>query len=197
MKTLIPEKTAINRGHSYSTELVTAQLQSTPDFYALDYGCGTGRNIAYMLDNSHCTHIYGTDTLEQILLQKTSHDTLRDRGIAILTSQAYPDNFFDIILNSFVLNVVTDDIKKTILADIYRLLREGGTAVIEVRTKKDIDSIKSKTPSGDGYIVSRGSYSTYQEAVSYVKLEALCTEIGFKIEAHHSTSTKHIITVSK
>ena len=43
-----PELTAISIKHSKSAEMLAEMAQNT-DGFVLDYGCGTGRNMNYLL----------------------------------------------------------------------------------------------------------------------------------------------------
>ena len=156
-----PELTAISIKHSKSAEMLAEMAQNT-DGFVLDYGCGTGRNMNYLL------------------------------------SQGIVSCGCDIILCSHVLNVIHDDaVKIAIVSDIARLLKTGGLAYIEVRTKHDVEAAKTKEAFGNGYVIKKGSAYTYQEAISKAGLEWLCRQAHLKVVAHICNSSKHIICVQK
>ena len=192
---LRPELTAISTKHSKSARMIANLM--TDDSTILDYGCGTGRNMAYLLEQgAHC--LCGTDIPEQLKAQEAKHNALREKGCLIMDSAYYASNSIDLILCSHVLNVIeSDSVKQNVVNDIADLLAKGGKAIIEVRTAHDIESAKTKEACGNGYAIKKGSAYTYQEAISKAKLEDLCKNAGLKIVDHICNSSKHIITVEK
>ena len=191
-----PENTAIDTRNSKSAVMVADKVKENTK--VLDYGCGTGRNIKYILEKTNAIVVDGTDIIQQLKKEKAKHDILREKGSLIELSEKLPSNYYDIILNSHVLNVVEkDEIKENILADMYDKLLEGGTAIIEVRTKKDIEGAKTKEPHGDGWKIKKGNSYTYQEAISKQKMETLVKNAGFKIVEHVFNTSNHIIIIRK
>lgn len=191
-----PENTAIDTRNSKSAVMVADKVKENTK--VLDYGCGTGRNIKYILEKTNAIVVDGTDIIQQLKKEKAKHDILREKGSLIELSEKLPSNYYDIILNSHVLNVVEkDEIKENILADMYDKLLEGGTAIIEVRTKKDVESAKTKEKYGDGWKIKKGNSYTYQEAISKEKMINLVSKVGFKIEEHICNSSNHIIIIRK
>ena len=190
-----PELTAISIKHSKSAEMLAEMAQNT-DGFVLDYGCGTGRNMNYLLSQGIVS--CGCDIQEQLDAQADKHLALMEKGCLILPAENFGDAQFDFILCSHVLNVVYDDqVKIAILSDIHRLLTDNGVAVIEVRTQKDVESAKTKEACGNGYVVKKGSSYTYQEGISKAKMEMLCRNAGLKVVSHVCNSSRHIIVVSK
>lgn len=191
-----PENTAIDTRNSKSAVMVANEVKENTK--VLDYGCGTGRNIKYILEKTNAIVVDGTDIIQQLKKEKAKHDILREKGSLIELSEKLPSNYYDIILNSHVLNVVEkDEIKENILADMYDKLLEGGMAIIEVRTKKDVESAKTKEKYGDGWKIKKGNSYTYQEAISKEKMINLVSKVGFKIEEHICNSSNHIIIIRK
>ena len=191
-----PENTAIDTRNSKSAVMVADKVKENTK--VLDYGCGTGRNIKYILEKTNAIVVDGTDIIQQLKKEKAKHDILREKGSLIELSEKLPSNYYDIILNSHVLNVVEkDEIKENILADMYDKLLEGGTAIIEVRTKKDIEGAKTKEPHGDGWKIKKGNSYTYQEAISKQKMETLVKNAGFEIVEHVFNTSNHIIIIKK
>lgn len=190
-----PELTAISTRHSKSAEMIAEMAQGSTEF-VLDYGCGTGRNMNYLLSSGIIS--CGCDIPEQLEAQHDKHLELMEKGCLIMEAQYFGDNQFGFILCSHVLNVVYDDqVKIAILSDIHRLLTDNGVAVIEVRTQKDVESAKTKEACGNGYVVKKGSSYTYQEGISKAKMEMLCRNAGLKVVSHVCNSSRHIIVVSK
>jgi hypothetical protein len=98
-----------------------------------------------------------------------------------------PDKTYDYIINSAVLNVVEQDIRDSIVFDIWNHLAPGGVAVFGVRSKTDVLGAKSayiiNAENGEVIDRMRGSYQkgfTSSELFQYIgKLlpEAALTQI--------------------
>ena len=189
------EKTAIDTRQALTAKLVVENL--LPNDKILDYGCGTGRNIRYIKDNAQENiTIAGCDIMEQLYRNAEKHNKLREQDVCIFLADQVPENEFDIVLNSHVLNVIADDeIKQSVVNNIYKTLKEGGHALIEVRTKKDVEGAKHKVPYGDGWHITKTN--TYQEGITKEKMIELVTNAGFTIEEHVFKSNVHYIIVQK
>lgn len=190
-----PELTAISTRHSKSAEMLAKMAHNT-DGFVLDYGCGTGRNMNYLLSQGIVS--CGCDIQEQLDAQADKHLRLMEKGCLVLLSENFGDNQFEFILCSHVLNVIeSDTTKQNVVNDIARLLAKGGKAIIEVRTAHDIESAKTREAYKNGWIIKKGNAFTYQEAISKDKLEDLCINAGLKVVIHSCNSSKHIIVVEK
>ena len=58
------ENTAIDTKHSKSADKIVETLKDGNK--VLDYGCGTGRNIRYIIENTNNVITDGTDIVEQL-----------------------------------------------------------------------------------------------------------------------------------
>lgn len=207
---ITPEVTAMNVSReSESARLIEKKVKLNShlknngcmDISVLDYGCGLGRNIKYLIENSVCW-VDGCDTHDQI--QNIKKDTSKmeyfnERNVMLAHADYYKKYGikYDMILNSHVLNVVPDDIKKIIISDMYELLKDGGQAVIQVRTESDVASAKTKEKYGDGWLIKKGKETTYQEGITKEKMNRMLTDAGFKIINHRFTKSIHIVEVVK
>ena len=190
-----PELTAIDTRNSKSAEMVADV--ATEEIKVLDYGCGTGRNIKYIKNNTPAI-VHGCDIPEQLEKEKEKHSKLMDERTVIAPATELENEAYDVVLNSHVLNVIeSDEVKKIVVADIFQKLKEGGKAIIEVRTEKDVQSAKTKEKYGDGWKIRKGSSFTYQEGITKEKMISLVSSVGFKIEEHIYNSSRHIIQVVK
>ena len=190
-----PELTAIDTRNSKSAEMVVDV--ATEEIKVLDYGCGTGRNIKYIKNNTLAI-VHGCDIPEQLEKEKEKHSKLMDERTVIAPATELENEAYDVVLNSHVLNVIeSDEVKKIVVADIFQKLKEGGKAVIEVRTKSDVEGAKTKEKYGDGWKIRKGSSFTYQEGITKEKMVNLLSTVGFKIEEHIYNSSRHIVVASK
>ena len=190
-----PELTAIDTRNSKSAEMILEF--TTEETKILDYGCGTGRNIKYIKNNSPA-RVDGCDIPEQLEKEKEKHSKLIDKRTVIAPAIELEKESYDVVLNSHVLNVIeSDEVKKIVVADIFQKLKNGGKAIIEVRTKQDVEGAKTKEKYGDGWKIKKGSSFTYQEGITKEKMVNLLSNIGFKIEEHTYNSSRHIVVASK
>lgn len=190
-----PELTAIDTRNSKSAEMVANV--ATEEIKVLDYGCGTGRNIKYIKNNSPAL-VDGCDIPEQLEKERDKHSKLMDERTIIAPASELKNENYDVVLNSHVLNVIeSDEVKKIVVADIFQKLKNGGKAIIEVRTKQDVEGAKTKEKYGDGWKIKKGSSFTYQEGITKEKMINLVSSVGFKIEEHIYNSSRHIIQVVK
>ena len=195
-KKIKSELTAINTGHSTSADIIGRVLQNNTDIKALDYGCGTGRNIDYIYDVYHQV-VDGCDIPEQLARQK--YEKAEENGSIVTLAKYLPCSSYEIILCSHVLNVILDDnVKQFVIDDIARLLKIGGSCYLEVRTKSDINSSSTKKEYQEGYIIPRGKNSaTYQEIVGQEKIERLAKNAGLSTYTLVDNSSKHIVVLTK
>ena len=190
------ENTAIDTKHSKSADKIVEMVKDGNK--VLDYGCGTGRNIRYIMDSTNGIIINGTDIIEQLEKQHDKHDILRKKGVCIDISSNIKNNYYNYILCSHVLNVIDNDgVKLNVLQDIHNKLINSGIAIVEVRTKKDVESAKTKEKYGDGWKIKKGNSFTYQEAITKEKMETLVKNAGFEIVEHVFNTSNHIIIIRK
>lgn len=198
---ITPESTAMNvtvESESARQLEKLIKLEGNKAFEVLDYGCGLGRNIKYLLENTNC-FVDGCDTEEQVKninkdVEKMAY--FKNQASTITTSDKL-EGGYEFILNSHVLNVVMDNVKEFIISDMYRLLAKNGKAVIQVRTESDVTKATSKEKYGEGWLIKKGKDTTYQEGITKEKMTRLLTNAGFKIINHRFTKTIHIVEVTK
>ena len=187
------ELTAINTRHSKSAEMVLEMVKEGEN--VLDYGCGTGRNLMFLNEQKKGINLVGCDIEEQLKHSLEKHNNVRNAGIEVVETSKV-EGKFDYILCSHVLNVIeSDSIKEGVLKDIKAHLKEGGKAIIEVRTIKDVEGAKSKIAHGNGYKIKKGKNFTYQEGISKEKMAEMIANAGLSIEEHICNNSKHIVVV--
>jgi len=104
-----------------------------------DLGCGTGRHLVFLAREGF--EVHGTDISERGL--EFASKWLKREGLqaelkqADMTSIPYPEGFFDAVISIYVIYHNTlANMKKTI-AEIHRVLRPGGLALLTFISKND------------------------------------------------------------
>jgi SAM-dependent methyltransferase len=99
-----------------------------PDARLLDCGCGTGANIDLL---SRFGRAYGFDLSETGL--RFAADAGRTRlARASVTAAPFPDGAFDVVTSFDVLYSLESCDERAALAEMFRLLKPGGFAIINV-----------------------------------------------------------------
>lgn len=113
---------------SFVTPLVHAATAGLPNARILDCGCGTGANLALL--NRFGT-AYGFDLAETGL--RLGREAGRRRlARASVTAAPFPDAAFDLVTSFDVIYSLADVDERAALAEMYRLLRPGGHAIVNV-----------------------------------------------------------------
>lgn len=104
----------------------------------LDLGCGAGRHLVYLAKEGF--DVYGVD-ISGTALEYTRH-WLNQEGLAAelkqsdMTALAYPDGFFDAVISIFVIYHGTVESMTKAIAEIYRVLKAGGLALLTFPSKR-------------------------------------------------------------
>lgn len=137
--------------------------QSTPRI--LDCGCGTGANLALL---GSFGQVYGFDLSEAGLC--LGHEAGRTRLVrATVAAAPFPSGAFDLVTSFDVLYALPAQAEQAAIAEMYRLIRPGGYALVNV--------------AASGWL--RGSHSVLShELRRYTRptLRRLLTTAGFVIE---------------
>jgi tellurite methyltransferase len=104
----------------------------TPGMRILDAGCGSGRNLVYLLGQGF--EVFGVDS-DPRALQATRHlaasmapelpaDNFRLENVEAMS---FPDAFADVVISSAILHFAhSDDHFRAMLQDSWRVLKPGG-----------------------------------------------------------------------
>lgn len=152
-----PELTAIHR-KTPSLPVRLALKECLVKSVILDYGCGTGRDVRFLRYKGYKTT--GWDPFYSA--QK------------ILSHEKYLSIFC-----TYVLNVVFRTNRLTILKDIRYLLASSGTAIISVRSAKEIEEkamMQKWRRYKDGWLTKR---NTFQKGFTSTELAILLRKNGF------------------
>ena len=111
-------------------QLLRGRLQ--PGMRVLDAGCGSGRNLVYLLRSGY--EVFGADSdVDAIEAVRALAATLAPQlpganfRAEAVEEMSFPDAFADAVLSSAVLHFARDDRHfEAMVADMWRVLRPGG-----------------------------------------------------------------------
>jgi ubiquinone/menaquinone biosynthesis C-methylase UbiE len=113
---------------AFITPLLREAAAGRPRARLLDCGCGTGANVA-LLDTFG--RAYGFDLTEVGL--RIGRESGRTRlARATVTAAPFPSAAFDIVTSFDVLYSLADADEQSAIAEMYRLLKPGGFAIVNV-----------------------------------------------------------------
>lgn len=91
----------------------------------LDFGCGTGNSVAFLLSELQAEHVTGIDTSEQSLVQARAR--YPSNTTTFVTSAHHtPDEEFDLAFCNGVFHHIPVELRSGIVEDIYRSIKPGG-----------------------------------------------------------------------
>jgi ubiquinone/menaquinone biosynthesis C-methylase UbiE len=103
-----------------------------PGDRVLDLGCGTGY-FARMLARVPGTHVVGLDASPEMVAYATRRARKQPNcrfDVGAAEKLAYPDASIDVVVSSLFLHHVPADTQPQVIAEIQRVLRPGGKALI-------------------------------------------------------------------
>ena len=103
-----------------------------PGSRILDAGCGSGRNLVYLLQAGY--EVFGLDpdatsirTVQQLASRLAPHLPSDNFRVEAIERSSFPDAFADVVLSSAVLHFARDDEQfAAMLRGTWRVLRPGG-----------------------------------------------------------------------
>ena len=103
-----------------------------PGMRVLDAGCGTGRNLVYLLQSGF--DVFGVDAdgesieaARRLAAQLAPHLPAENFRLEPVERMSFPDGFADVVLCSAVLHFARDDEQfMAMVREVWRVLRPGG-----------------------------------------------------------------------
>lgn len=100
----------------------------TPGENVLDVGCGTGTLVIALKPKVGTSQVHGIDASPEMIAVAKEKVAGSDVGfqIGLIEAIPFPDGSFDLVTSSLMLHHLPDDLKRTGLAEIRRVLKPGG-----------------------------------------------------------------------
>ena len=118
----------------FVSPLVRAATEGRSDVRILDCGCGTGANLDPL---ARFGQAYGFDLTESGL--RFGREAGRTRlARATVTSVPFPTAFFDLVTSFDVIYALEERDERAALAEMYRLLKPGGHAIVNVAAMESL-----------------------------------------------------------
>ncbi|WP_224982954.1 class I SAM-dependent methyltransferase [Geomonas agri] len=145
----------------------------------LDYGAGLLRNALYLTEEGF--QVYAADVPEQVKALAVHPEAGRLAGLLTVGELAQAGLGVDLVLCTFVFNILTTRRKKQYLDNVVANLRPGGLFLIEVNSRQE------DAPCGS---VLQHYYSCDGNAKSYChdKLDLQLAPFGLKRVCHYYSS---------
>jgi len=144
----------------------------------LDIGAGTGRFVLPLTEAGYV--MYGLDISERML--KIAKSKSRDEALNLVVANAkaipFKDNTFDCIISYRTLIHIPD--YKNVIKEISRVLKPGGTAILEFNNKFSISTL-ARMRRKLRRILKTSKVVTDPHVVSYFELRKSCLDTDVKI----------------
>jgi tellurite methyltransferase len=122
-----------------------------PGMRILDAGCGSGRNLVYLLNEGY--EVYGVDQDARAVAALPSDHFRNER----IEEMSFPDAFADVVLSSAVLHFARDDDQfRAMLQGTWRVLKPGGLLFCRLASSIGIENRIEKI-SGRRFLLPDGS----------------------------------------
>jgi SAM-dependent methyltransferase len=135
------------------------QLRERGARRVLDLGCGAGRHVIYLARAGF--DVCGVDLAENglahtraWLARENLSAELKQGDIAQIP---YPDEFFDAVISVYVIYHITYPEMQRVVAEIHRVLKRGGSALVSLQSKRGWRYQQGKEIEPDTFVTDVGA----------------------------------------
>jgi len=151
----------------------------------LEVGCGSGANVWYLAREGFSVYgIDGSETAINVCAERLKKEGLKaEIKIGDMSTLPYSDKYFDVVIDIASIQHNTPDEIKKIIAEIYRVMKAGGSFFSFTRSDKDYlfghgwkiaENTFTDIPIGDAKGVGKMHFFTVPE------IKELLAKTGFK-----------------
>jgi SAM-dependent methyltransferase len=106
----------------------------------LDFGCGWGRIIRFFLKDVTATKLWGADPMDEMIsLCKQQNRWCNFEAIRTKPPSHFQENTFDLIYSFSVFSHLSEEMHKSWLPELRRILRPGGLLIATTRGREFIE----------------------------------------------------------
>jgi len=127
------------------------QIKLKKGMKLIELGCGTGRGLSYIKINFPELEVYGADYCkENIEYGKKAYGKTGSIFNHVQAQETqFPDNSFDFIISSHVIEHVLIKDGKKFMEEIHRMLKKGGYAFVGTPNRKQGQDLYAQNPKDD------------------------------------------------
>jgi SAM-dependent methyltransferase len=111
-----------------------------PESRVLDFGCGSGRTLRWWVQRPDRPILHGTDVDQESLQWAREHLPVEIHHNDPLPPLPFPDRHFDLIYAISVFTHLDEQYQDKWLAELGRVLKDDGVALLSVRSAQDLAS---------------------------------------------------------
>ena len=179
-----PENTSIKKGLSKSVKDNLDIIKGN----VLDYGAGKLRNSLFLSEQE--INLYATDLDVQVL----KWDKKEKINFLFLDDLKKYKNFFDVVLLTFVLNVIVEEKERIeILKNIKEILKKDGILIVETRTLQSFRKRHKREKFKDGYVLKKQGFYTFQKIFEKEEIEKLILDHFLILESKKKKASNIIL----
>jgi ubiquinone/menaquinone biosynthesis C-methylase UbiE len=150
-------------------------LEQRKPLKVLDIGCGGGRHVKLFAEQGFA--VYGTDLSEEGIRQTqvmlVRHNLTAELMQCDMTKLPYGNNFFDGAVSFGVFYYSDSKKAKKAISELYRMLKDGGKTLINMRTTNDYRFGKGKQIEENTFILTISKTNEEGMPVHFLTEEAV------------------------
>jgi len=133
----------------------------------LDFGCGWGRIIRFFIKDIAPSKLWGCDPVEEMIsICKEQNRWCNFKTIDTKPPSPFQDETFDLIYSFSVFSHLSEEMHKSLLAELSRILKPGGLLIVTTRSRNFIERRKDPDSVHEGPRSGASAFLNIQECLS-------------------------------